>query len=107
MAPTPWIGSAIAKQDCVAAQRSDAGFVTEWFPMTQTGVEACQRWLPQVSKLGIVFEATGPYWLPLARWLDALEPAIPYACVHPRRLRDFKRMCSIALKCFYMMTRGG
>ena len=70
-----WIGIDIAKQDFVAAQRSDAGFETECFPMTQTGFEAFQRWLPQGSKLGIVFEATGPYWLPLARWLDALEHA--------------------------------
>lgn len=91
MAPITWIGIDIAKQDFVAAQRSDAGFETECFPMTQTGFEAFQRWLPPVSKLGIVFEATGPYWLPLARWLDALEHAIPYACVNPRRLRDFAK----------------
>ena len=30
-------------------------------------------------------------WLPVARWLDGLEPAIPYACINPRRLRDFAK----------------
>jgi transposase len=91
MAPTTWIGIDIAKQDFVAAQRSQTGFETQCFPMTEEGFQAFQQWLPQASKLGIVFEATGPYWLPVARWLDGLEPTIPYACINPRRLRDFAK----------------
>ena len=91
MQPTTWIGIDIAKRDFVAAKRSIEGLQTQCFPMTEAGFEALHQWLPQTTTLGIVFEATGPYWLPLARWLDSLEPAIPYACINPRRLRDFAK----------------
>lgn len=91
MVPTTWIGIDIAKQDFVAAQRSQTDFETQCFPMTEEGFEAFRQWLPKTSGLGIVFEATGPYWLPVARWLDGLEPTIPYACINPRRLRDFAK----------------
>lgn len=89
MHPSTWIGIDIAKLDFVAAQRSQTDFETQCFPMTEEGFRAFQQWLPQAAPLGIVFEATGPYWLPLARWLDAVEPPIPYACINPRLLRKF------------------
>ena len=91
MQPTTWIGIDIAKRDFVAAKRSIEGLQTQCFPMTEAGFEALHQWLPQTTTLGLVFEATGPYWLPLVRWLDSLQPAIPYACINPRRVRDFAK----------------
>lgn len=91
MQPTTWIGIDIAKDDFVAAQRSPSGFQTRRFRMAEAGFRAFLDWLPETAELGIIFEATGPYWLPLVRWLDSLEPAIPYACINPRRLRDFAK----------------
>ena len=91
MTPTTWIGIDIAKADFVAAQRTQKGFDTQTFPMTSQGFEALRNWLPEAPDLGIVFEATGPYWLRLACWLDELEVSLPYACINPRQLRDFAK----------------
>jgi transposase len=91
MTPTTWIGVDIAKADFVAAQRTQKGFDTQNFPMTRKGFEAFRDWLPKAPVLSIVFEATGPYWLRLAHWLDGLQETIPYACINPRQLRDFAK----------------
>ena len=91
MTPTTWIGVDIAKADFVAAQRTQKGFDTQNFPMTRQGFEAFRDWLPEAAELAIVFEATGPYWLRLAHWLDGLQETIPYACINPRQLRDFAK----------------
>jgi len=91
MTPTTWIGVDIAKADFVAAQRTQKGFDIRTFPMTWQGFEAFRNWLPEAADLRIVFEATGPYWLRLAAWLDELEVSLPYACINPRRLRDFAK----------------
>jgi len=91
MTPTTWIGVDIAKADFVAAQRTQMGFDIRTFPMTWQGFEAFRNWLPEAPAMGIVFEATGPYWLRLAGWLDELEVRLPYACINPRRLRDFAK----------------
>lgn len=91
MTPTTWIGIDIAKADFVAAQRTQEGFDIETFPMTQQGFEAFRDWLPEAGDLRVVFEATGPYWLRLAAWLDGLDGCLPYACINPRQLRDFAK----------------
>lgn len=91
MQPTTWIGVDIAKADFVAAQRTQKGFDIQTFPMTHPGFEAFRDWLPEAAELAIVFEATGPYWLRLAHWLDGLQETIPYACINPRQLRDFAK----------------
>jgi transposase len=88
---TTWIGIDIAKADFVAAQRTQEGFDIQTYPMTERGFEAFRDWLPEAADLRIVFEATGPYWLRLAAWLDSLEGSLLYACVNPRRLRDFAK----------------
>ena len=91
MTPITWIGIDIAKADFVAAQRTQKGFETQTFPMTRPGFKAFYDWLPDTPELAIVFEATGPYWLRLAFWLDELEESLPYACINPRQLRDFAK----------------
>jgi len=91
MTPTTWIGVDIAKADFVAAQRTPKGFDTQSFPMTEQGFEAFYGWLPKAPALAVVFEATGPYWLRLASWLEELEVRLPYACINPRKLRDFAK----------------
>lgn len=91
MQPTTWIGVDIAKADFVAAQRTPKGFDTRGFPMTRRGFEAFLDWLPEAPDSAIVFEATGPYWLRLAHWLDGLQETLPYACINPRQLRDFAK----------------
>ena len=88
MTSTTWIGIDIAKADFVAAQRTQKGFDTQSFPMTNQGFEAFCDWLPEAPDLRVVFEATGPYWLRLAAWLDE---RLPYACINPRQLRDFAK----------------
>ena len=91
MTPITWIGVDIAKADFVAAQRTQKGFDIQSFPMNPEGFEAFHDWLPEAQACSIVFEATGPYWLRLAHWLDGLEVSLPYACINPRQLRDFAK----------------
>ena len=43
MQPMTWIGIDIAKQDFVAAQRSQTDFETQCFPMTEEGFEASRQ----------------------------------------------------------------
>jgi transposase len=78
----------VSKRFFVAARRGE-DFLQEKFAMNAEGFEAFRRWLPQGVELCVVLEATGPYWRPLACWLESLEEPIPYAVVNPRRVRRF------------------
>ena len=89
MKPKCWIGVDVSKRFFVAARRCGADFLREKFAMNAEGFEAFRRWLPQGVELCVVLEATGPYWRPLACWLESLEEPIPYAVVNPRRVRRF------------------
>jgi transposase len=88
MRPKSWIGVDVSKRFFVAAQRSSEGLLREKFAMNAEGFEAFRLWLPQGERC-VVLEATGPYWRPLACWLESLEEPIPYAVVNPRRVRRF------------------
>jgi transposase len=56
--------------------------------MTSSGFAAWRRWItPTQAELRVCLESTGPYWRPLAAWLEKHE--IPYALANPRKVRRF------------------
>lgn len=81
-----WIGVDIAKRSFTAAQRSVEGPVRATFAMSEAGFEQFRRWLPQEA-LAVCLESTGPYWLPLAEWLE--QAGLPYALVNALSVRRF------------------
>jgi len=79
-----WIGIDIAKRSFTACQPE--GHPPQTFSMDQVGWQAFRAWAPE-SGFRVCLEATGPYWLQLADWLE--EAAIACAVVNPRRVRRF------------------
>ncbi len=83
-----WIGVDIASKSFFAAQRCGDTFVHKSFPMTARGFAAFGRWIePTSGELRICLESTGPYWRPLATWLE--QQKISYALANPRNVRRF------------------
>lgn len=83
-----WIGVDIASDSFVAAQRHGRDLMHESFPMTRRGFAAFRHWIAPVDgELRICLESTGPYWRPLAVWLE--EQKISYALANPRKVRRF------------------
>ncbi len=83
-----WLGVDIACDSFLAAQRHGSDLVHESFPMTARGFAAFRRWIaPTSGELRICLESTGPYWRPLAAWLE--ENQIGYALANPRNVRRF------------------
>jgi transposase len=81
-----WIGIDVAKHSFTAAQRSAQRFAIETFPMSVAGWRRFCQWAPENS-FKVCLEATGPYWLRLAQWLE--QAAIPYSVANPRKVRRF------------------
>lgn len=81
-----WIGIDVAKRSFTAAQRTRAGFEAKRFAMTPRGFQRFLAWCsPQ--RFHVALEPTGPYWLPLAEWLEAA--GLAYAVLNPRKVRQF------------------
>jgi transposase len=84
-----WIGVDVSKTSFVAARRRGEGFASEKFSMSREGFDAFLSWLGRTAECCVVMESTGPYWRPLACWLETHQDPIPYAVVNPRRVRQF------------------
>ena len=83
-----WVGVDIASDRFVAAQRHGSRLVHRSFSMTPRGFAAFGRWIaPGAGELRICLESTGPYWRPLAVWLE--QHTIAYALANPRKVRRF------------------
>ena len=81
-----WIGIDVAKLSFTAAQRCSQRFAIETFPMTTAGWRSFCDWAPD-GGFQVCLEATGPYWLRLADWLE--QAAVPYSVANPRKVRRF------------------
>ena len=83
-----WLGIDIARDSFVAAQRQGLQIHCRSFPMSKRGFTAWRRWIaPTSGELRICLESTGPYWRPLAVWLEG--QGIGYALANPRKVRRF------------------
>ena len=82
-----WIGVDVARDSFHAAKRHESTISSKSFPMTARGFEAFDHWLASGSALRICLESTGPYWRPLAVWLERQQ--IGYALANPRKVRRF------------------
>jgi len=81
-----WIGIDIAKRSFTAAQRCSQHLTIETFPMTVAGWRSFCQWAPE-DGFQVCLEATGPYWLRLAHWLE--QAAVPCSVANPRNVRRF------------------
>ena len=81
-----WIGIDVAKRSFTAAQRRSQHLAIETFPMTTAGWRSFCQWAPEDS-FQVCLEATGPYWLRLAHWLE--QAAVPLSVANPRNVRRF------------------
>lgn len=77
-----WVGIDVAKRTFAANSTTRS----KTFPMDAQGYRAFRRWAPK-TLFSVCLEASGPYWFPLADWLE--KSAIPYAVVNPRLVRRF------------------
>ena len=79
-----WIGVDIAKRSFTASK--PGGEAARTFAMDLDGWHAFREWIP-AGDVQVCMEATGPYWIQLADWLD--QAAVPYALVNARKVRRF------------------
>src|SRR5699024_1947576 len=65
------------------------------FNNTQSGFEACMRWItrhiPQEATLRATMEATGVYYEPLALFIDQQYPQIHLAVVLPSKSKQYMK----------------
>jgi transposase len=83
-----WFGLDVAKRSVTAAKRDEQKILTHTFPLTRQGFDALLAWL-DAHPGHACLEPTGPYWLPLAEWLE--QAGIAYALANPRNVRHFAR----------------
>lgn len=81
-----WIGIDVAKHSFTAAQRCGQHLAIETFPMTVAGWRRFCLWAPE-DNFQVCLEATGPYWLRLAHWLEKAQ--VPLSVANPRNVRRF------------------
>jgi transposase len=98
MARVTWIGVDLAKATFVAAQRQRGKCVTAEFSNDSEGLALFDAWLPQRSRVRVVFEPTGPYGRLLEDWLGQRWPRLSYVLANPRRVRNFARAAACASK---------
>lgn len=89
MTHSDWIGVDVSKDSFVAARRRGEGFASEQFTMNREGFDAFLTWLAWKPGCCVVMESTGPYWRPLACFLETQQEPIPYAVVNAKRVRRF------------------